>query len=197
MIENAPSIQATEQARLELSVAASAAERANRPRHLLALACLALIGAVIYLGFGLFQRAGARAKIAGARDQARQITDALARLEAASAGAVNRGLDPDAYMNSKIQALANTAGLTLNGTVTDQEISGASVPGMQQKRYSASGTNQDPEAIFAWLNSTRIDSSVRGLELRQLQLRPGGLSSSGQPGWSFDVDFVRWERKPR
>lgn len=185
-----PRLQASaaESARLELGVAASAAARKNRPRVLVFLAILVLIGAAIYALVQFRARSAALADLETKRSRLlkiQQLSEEIDRLKKRESA---RGLDPDPRVASKLEMLAAGVNFTLIGPVSDSDAGSAS--GLVQRKYTARAQNQDPAAMLRWLLATQ-GPETPGLEIARVSLRPGG----GEGSYNADIDFTRWEKR--
>lgn len=192
---------AQDQARMELSMAAASAERANRPRGMVILAGLLLIGAVIYAVSGLMARAATLENVESARSRARELDAITDRIKALQLQQATRGLKADPRVSKAIEELAAAAGVKADAAgkplvVPESEVTGIAVPGVTQKKYAAKVTGQDPKALLQWLVGVQSSGDTKGVEIFQLTLRPDA-SSAGvvSGGWSMDIEFVRWESR--
>ena len=188
-----------EQARLELSVAATAAERANRPRVLVWLAALLVVGASVALVMALSARTKEALRLGKARDAALSIERQKAELDALTAQVRSRGLEPDPRMAATLEALANVgAGLQLQGGISDTTDGMGNLPGgMMRKTYTARvAPGQDPAAIMNWLAETQNPETLKWLEISQLKFSPANAAGKGaMGGMNVEVKFSRYEKK--
>lgn len=187
-----------DEARLELVMAASASERANRPRALVVLACIVLAGAIGYAVMGISSRSAAASEVASERSESQQVAQMVDRIRAQQAVQALRGLEPNSRIGPEIEALAESQGLTADPAgkklvITESEVTGISVPGIVQRKYRAILVGQDPQAILNWLNLVQTSEQTRGVEISSLNMKPEPQGTRG--AWNLDVDFVRWERK--
>jgi hypothetical protein len=200
---------AADQARLDAAMAASAAERANRPRGLIVAGAVLLVLSVGYLLYTLTQRGAAQASVFSAQRSLDEIQRLAGLIDAESAAMAARGTAPDNAMVSKLEGLVMQAGLNPAGSTISEEPSGpVGQTGMRQRKYKARYTNQDPAAILRWLELTQSSPLTAGLEITRLRLTPAGPgpTAPGLPGavtnpgpadkagWNIDVDFARWEK---
>lgn len=196
--------------RLELTMAASSAERANKPSFLIILALVVLAGSLIYVITGVSARISASTDVSRAAVTAQSVIKLVADVRANAAGPRDERFGSDPRLASKIEELAAEMNLKLAGTVTTSDSGQAApVAGFQQKKLSAKAVNEDPRVALAWLEATQDRSRFPGLDIYNLRLNPGGSSSTpaisrptaslDEPaftgGWDFTIDFVRWERK--
>lgn len=187
-----------EQARLDLSMAAGAGERANRPRALLFGAVALLAAAVVYAIVGLGEREGALGRVETARKNADEVIRLVNQVRALQDTLAKRGLDPNPRIASSLEELARFSGTTLSGPVTDTPGTATGQAGMTQKRYTARFVNQQPDALLQFLNATQEAPETAGVEFARINLLPGVADpTTGQVLWNLDVDFTRWERQSR
>jgi hypothetical protein len=197
MIDSTPSSGSStsaSDARLELTVAAAAAERANRPRWIILLGCALLLISVIYALTQLSARATMFGKIAGERAQTRKVLDLKNSIESETLALAKRGTTPDPRAGGKVEGYALQTGVTLSGAVTDTTRSANSAINMQQHVYTAKAINQEPLAVLNWLNTIQSQYETTGLEMTRLRLTPGGATTSGTAGWNVDLELARWEK---
>ncbi|GEM_PF-2477024 len=184
-----------EQARLELNMAASGSERANRPRGFLYGAIALLIVASIYMLFGVRFRSSALARVEAARQQSGKIIELANETRALQSSLASRGVDYNPQMPIFLEQLAREKHAEPASAITEIGV-GSSVANMQQKKYRATFVNQDPEALLAFLNATQESPLTAGIEISRLEVKPGAPNeTTGQVLWKLDVDFSRWERK--
>ncbi|MBY0310751.1 MAG: hypothetical protein K2W85_01635, partial [Phycisphaerales bacterium] len=162
-----------EEARMELSMAASAAERANQPRWIVYLGVLLLIASCIFALWAWSQRSTALAQAERERLKTKRLVDLRNQLEVESSKLASRATIPDPRTGQHIEQLASTAGISTPPTVTDQLLGGASVGGMVQRKYTARLNSEDPLNVLNWLASTQTSPLTPGLEITRLVLRPG------------------------
>lgn len=183
-----------EQARLELSVAASGAERANRPKALLYGAIFLLIVASIYTLAGLRSRSAALGRVAAARLQTTKIIELTNEVRELKDKLGARGVDYNPQMANYLGQLADDNHAQAASAITEAGV-GDSIANMQQKRYRAQFIDQHPESLLAFLNATQSSPLTAGIEIARIEVRPGTPDETGQVRWKMDVDFNRWERK--
>jgi hypothetical protein len=196
MIDSGISPSTAEQARMDLSMAAGASERANRPRMMLYVAVLLLVIAAIYTLAGFSSRQAALGRVAKARKGADDMIKLVNQVKGLQKTLAERGLDPNPRIAFELEHLAQLSGLTLTGAVTDTPGTATGVAGMSQKRYTARFANQDPAALLQFLNVTQEAPETAGVEFARINLLPGSPDpATGQVLWNMDVDFSRWERQ--
>lgn len=184
-----------EQARLDLSLAASATERANRPRGPLYIALALLVVAGIYALAGISARQSSMSAVAKARRQSNEIIALVNEVKSFQKALAERGLDPNPHIGAQLEQLAGYSGLHLSSPVADTPAPETAVAGMSPKGYRARFDNQDPGALLQFLNATIDAPEVAGVGIRNLELTPGAPDpTTGQVNWNLSVDFIRWER---
>ncbi len=194
MIPPTTSPSASAEQRLELAVAAAEAERANRPRWIIVLGAVLLVAAAIYTITQASARSTMFGKIDGERAATKKVLDLRAAIESETLALSRRGTSPDPFAGQKIEGYAVQSGVTLAGAVTDQTRAANSQIGMQQHAYTAKAMNQDPLAVFNWLNTIRANYESTGLEITRLRFSPGGATAAGTAGWNVDLELARWEK---
>ncbi|MBL8991646.1 MAG: hypothetical protein JNJ48_08720 [Phycisphaerae bacterium] len=193
---NPGTVVVSDDAKLALADAASAAARHNRPRYLLFAGVLLIGGAAIYAAVAFAARASASGDLAGQQElttQVRAAVNALLALRSDEATQVNSPrYTPDLRVLARLEQLGTESGLT-GITYSDTEDMRSAPPGMQRKKYTATMNNVDGEAMVRWI--TRAVAEIQGLEVSMLQLNPGAATPEGKARWSGQVIFTRWERK--
>lgn len=188
-----------EQARLELSVAAAAAERANRPRVLVYLGVLLVVVALVALVMGLSARTKETLRLGRAREAAISLEKQKAELDALAAQVNSRGLAPDPRMAAALEALATVgARLQLQGGISDSTDGIGNLPGgMVRKVYTARvAPGQDPASIMEWLVASQDPENFKWLEISQLRFSPANAAGKGaMGGMNVEVKFSRYEKK--
>lgn len=192
-------IPGADDSRLELVMAAGAAERANRPRTLVVLAALVLVAAAGYALLGVSARSAATGAVETELRQTAELTKIAERIRALQGVQALRGLEPNSRIGKEIEDLAVEEGLTADPAgrklvIGESEVTGVAVPGVAQRKYTAKMTGQDAAAILRWLNNVQTSERTRGVEISVLNLKPEPQGTRG--AWNVDVEFVRWERRP-
>lgn len=194
MIDAALQPTQIEQARQDLAVAASMRERANRPRIYLVGAVLLLVVAAVYLLSGLAARSSAQGKVASARRNADEAITLVNRVQSLRETLSTRGLNPNPAMGAQLESLARSFQLE-PGTISDAGGTSSPAPGIVERRYNVTLTNQDPGAILQFLNSTQIDPQYAGIEVLSVSIRPGEPDPvTGLVHWTATVQLRRYER---
>lgn len=194
MIDNTLQPSVVEQARQDLSVAASMRERANRPKIYLIGAFLLLAAAVIYVLVGLASRSSAQTRVASARRNADEIIGMVNRVKSLQETLASRGLNANPAMGSQLENLAK--GFDVDpGTISDSGGTSSPAPGITERRYTVTLVNQDPAAILNFLNATQTDPTTAGVEIQSVSLRPGDPDpTSGLVRWGATIQLRRYER---
>lgn len=186
-----PDISADER-RAIMAARAARTERANRPIHLVALACVLLIVAAGALLLAWGRLNSAKTRLTGAAAQRERFIELGTRWrEVAARAATDQG--PKAgesitTLGSRIQGQASQAGMANSpGVPTTRD---SSRPGQPSKRVIMSFTNvKDPDlsALLHWIDLSLKE--VPGLELYALTLKVEADQ------WNLtSVQFSRWER---
>lgn len=204
--------------RLELMMAASANERANRPTFLVVLAMVVLIGAIIYLLVGLKALWSADERVALANNSTQRVIQLVAQVKATTASPMEASLAPDPRLGAKLEQAASAIGLQLSGDIATSVTSASVGAGLQQREFSAGASNADPAMVLAWLVKSQDHKEFPGLHVYNITLSPGGKTPSAAPrtppagalsipqpgvhddaryagGWTLSVRFIRYERK--
>lgn len=189
---------AVEQARMELSMAASSAERANRPRYLVWLGALCVAVAAIALLMALSTRTKEFLRLSKARNAAHAVEQQKQEWDALAAQLRARGMEPDPRMVSKLELIGMGEGLDLAGKITDTEELGNLPAGMTRRTYTVRGIQgENPQGVLGWIASTQDPRIISNLEITQLRFGPAtATGASGKTGgMNFEVVFGRFERK--
>ncbi len=180
-----------EEARFELTMAATARERANRPVSMLVLAGAVLAAAAVFAAYAVASRASSRAQLRrGLSDQVEVEARVgewkkLAEAETANAqgGAAGK---PGDFRVSKMEELATRAGMKArpNAPSTRDDKSRAGIVVFTHVYTEV----RDPSlsSLVEWVRSACAE--IGGLEVMSLTVRPEPA------GWKMDVTFRRWER---
>lgn len=189
------SVRLTDDDRYELAARAEAGARANRPTHLVLIAGLVLVAAVLGAAFGW----RADSKAAKALDRgSRELTlindraERLATLEAETSDPDTQNLNsPIPELFSRLGNLAREAGLETIPQVpqTDNE----SFPDARRVNYKyENGRSRNPirdpslEKMLTWVSL--VTERIPGMHVRHLSLTPQANS------WMMEVTFARFER---
>jgi hypothetical protein len=193
MIDSASTPSSNEQARLELSVAASSAERSNRPRGLIILSILAVLVCTGVVFASLNRRAEATKKLTTAQDRLRTLVEGRDEITRVTRILDAKGVAPDTRMASRIEKLATDAGVELVGAISDSDDTTNTMQGAVHKIYTAQvKPGADPSKVLTWLASVQADENTRNLEITQLRISQSG-GNKGQT--ATEVRFARWEKR--
>lgn len=185
-----------EQARLDLSVAASTAERTNKPKGLLYFAIFLLAIAAIYAITGLTARATSLARVASTRESASRVIKLTGEVRQMQSSLTARGVDPNPRIGFELEELAKQKGATPATTISEDRSAAPSIANMQQKVYKARFVDQQPVNLLNFLTAVPQNPATAGVEINRLGIRPGTPDpATGEVRWNLDVDFTRWERK--
>lgn len=178
-------------ARHELTVAAAARERRNRPMGLVAGAGALLVIAGIAAAAALASRASAAGELraqAGARERIGAQVEELTGLRAAAAAA--EGGDAGAplgalIVTARLDELATSVGL--KEKPAPPRVTDVPKGKIRVKEFLYQNVRSDNlKGLLAWLQSA--PGTVPGLEVYRLDLR------AEPTAWSMTVTFRRWER---
>ncbi len=182
--------------RMELASAASNTERRNRPRGLIVLGALALLGAIGFLAYGVMARASA----AEARDaQAGQLSAIQTEVERLlSLKERQRQLDlrlaPDSGIKSQLESLAEGAGM--KPIVVTETTEGSAASGVGRRKYTILLEDQPAQGVLQWLSGS---AAISGLSVTSIDLSPDLSAPEGTPEgsrlWRGTVAFSRYERR--
>jgi hypothetical protein len=196
MIETPSSTSGANQSRLELAVAAAAAERANKPRWLIVLGAMLLVGTTIFALVAANTRLTATNKVSDEWARTQRVLELKLALQKEVANLAAKGMVNDGLTNAKIEKLARDNQLTLKDIVSDSPQTPMANLGLRQHQYNARAANQSPESILRWLIATQESPELPGLEINRLVFRPGTGTAENTPGWNVEVYFNRWEKFP-
>lgn len=192
-VEESSTSSLVEQARLELSVAAAAGERGNRPMHWVFLAGVLLVIAGAYALYNIVSWGGQQAALQNQASQTSRMLDAIDSYKRAVDQVNSRIFDPDPAAGAKLEMLMDEAGLSRVPVAVEDGFGGLA-RGAKQKQYRATLNDQDPEPVLKWIELALHRGTVSGLALSSLDMRPGKHMPSGIVGWNVTVRFTRWER---
>lgn len=183
-----PAARASLDDRFAIASSASSTERVNRPRHLVLLAVLVLIGAFIYLAAALSDRASA---IRAMKRQQRDAEKIIATAEELAVFDERAASDPASafgapipMMLSRLEELAKEAGLTQ--ALSHRRGPGETKGGATMYRYPYEIRDPNLESVMLWLQ--KCVEGIPGLEVQSLRIRPEPQS------WYVSVTLTRWER---
>jgi hypothetical protein len=182
----------SEDARLELAMAAAARERRNRPRGLVVGALAVLLIAAIAAGMGIkSQRRAVRSLRHTLEDQA-QVEAMAAEFRALSeqerAAGTQRAGEPIQNFRSLMETLATQAGMSSRPSPT--ELTPDRQGSVLVRTWSYEFQEANIKAVLDWLRRATVDpvSRIPGLEVFSLDLKPSGEK------WQVTLRLRRWER---
>lgn len=184
-------IPMTEDERYDGALAATGAERRNRPRHLVVLGVLALVVALLALGWAWTSRASAREALGSRRRELAQIRSLGAELTALRAQRTFRSDEEDLFrtptdMLSRLKDLAAEAGLESSPPVpVEREVN---LQAGSRREWPYSVTDASLDALLGWVRLA--GERIPGTFAQTIELRPAGSR------WRLDVTFARYERTP-
>lgn len=182
--------------RLELAMAASRAERRNRPRALAVLAVLVLAGAVAHLLWTMAVRGTQTARLSRASSQMASIQGVVSQLKSAQTTRADPKYNPANDMVGRLQRFADQVGLPRPQVQEKDPTTTAGVKGFIKKVYSTVINDADPALLLEWVTRSTDGENFPGLEIEQMKLTPGRTLENGTVAWSLDIAFRRWERLP-
>jgi hypothetical protein len=185
---------ASDDARLELAMAAMRSERRNRPRYLVLIALLVLVVAVVNLLWTFTSRAAAAASLSRATASLANIQGVISQLQTLEERRTSPKFDPDNDMEGKLSRYAMQLGLPRVEVAAKEPTS--SLKGFRKRTYTTQVQEQDPDLLLSWITKSTDGVTFPGLEVEQLKLVPGRVLESGKVGWTLDITFRRWERLP-
>lgn len=185
-----------EEARLELSAAAAAAERANRPLLPVILGAVLLAIAIVYAlraGAGL---TAARLDIGRQQSMTAEVQGLVTELRNLTDPHKSELNDPDPGAQAKLEQLASAAGLPARPKFEIRATDDRSAPpGTKRWIYSASIKGAEASPLIQWITEATGDNSanLKGMEVGQIKLVPAkGPGAGGQ--WDADIVLTRLER---
>jgi hypothetical protein len=181
--------------RLELSMAAMRSERRNRPRFVVVIALLVLVGAVANLAWTFMARTAAATRLTRATASLGSIQGVIGQLETMEAERTSPKYDP-MDMVVRLQNFATQVGLPRPEVQAKDPQTTANVRGFNKRVYTTVISNADPEQILRWVAEATDGVTFPGLETDSFKLTPGSVLPNGKVGWTLDIAFRRWERKP-
>lgn len=178
-------------------LAASDAERANRPRWMVRLGLALVLGAMVYSGLSWTAFRGAVSGLRSTQAADFSLRGTLSEIRSLSAapeqGAVV-AYDPIPNPQTIMEQQAVMAGLDRPSPprIGDDRVGGQ----ISRKtfRYSTV-TSSSAASLLEWLLG--VERAIPGMEVRGLDLRPQtGRGTGGSPtGWELDVEFARLEKQ--
>lgn len=184
----------SDDARAALTAAANGAARANRPRWLIYLGALAVVGALLFTGYNVVRNVAAQKSLSNAQSQLAEVEAEVKKIKAIQAADATVGGDrtaPDSRRAGKISRIGTECGLTIASENEGDDLRGAPSKAVKRKRYDYRLNNQPAAPVFTWLK--RVTAELDGTQVNRIELSPAD-GNNGQPGWNVSVTFTRWER---
>jgi hypothetical protein len=179
-------------ASLELAMAAASAQNASRPRYLIVLASLLLVGAVAYLLWVITAQGAAAAQLNKAKVNLDTLKATIAQVRSVSDTASRQLYEPNQRVVNLLTTSAEQMGLP--GVLPSTAADIRNVKGYVIKQYSVSLAERDPSLLLAWLKRVTNDSEIPGLDLARVKFTPSFVLDNGKVGWNMEVTFRRWQR---
>ena len=179
----------TDDERYEMTAAAEASLRHNRPRHLVVLGALVLaVGAVALLA-AFSSKTSTDEKLASAQAELAKIRQLNADLEFVRTTARERPQDEDIYrtppdFRSRLERLAEQAGLADSPPIPQQRS--ISVNGGQRVEWPYLVNDKSLGALLKWVRLAIEE--IPGTFPHSIEITPQG------EGWRMRVTFARYER---
>jgi len=190
-IDTGPFSQGQE-ASLDLTMAAAATERSNRPKNWVILSLLLLVISVGYLAWILASRGASAAKLSKARNDYKNLDTLVQQFKASFDPAAASLLDPNPSVTNLLQTHAEDLGI--KDTLASAGNDTRNIKGYVSKQYSMNFIEKDPTVLLQFLSRVTTDSKLAGLDIWSLKLTPGFKLPNGSVGWSLEVRFKRWQR---
>lgn len=182
----------SEESRLQVAVVAGSTERSNRPKFLLTLAGLLLVGAAVYAGMQARALGVARAEVQQQQQRVQRINALVAEVRTAHGRQQLDALPRDAQTTDKLQRLGKSLGLPQSLTIGERGMS-AGAPGFTKRMYTANFTTPDAGVVLEWLVKATGENTfgISGVEVNMVKLTPQHNNNSG---WGVEVVLSRIER---
>jgi hypothetical protein len=185
----------SEEARFELTLAAGARERRNRPLWMVAGAVLVLAITAIAALTGVVAHRSARAQLQRGLEDLASVEHMAAQFRALDAVASQAGQSqlgqPMQRLQSNLEALATRAGFTTPPLARNEDPSPPNESGIIVRRLNYFDVREPSLGkILEWLRLATQDpgSRIPGLEIESLRLKPEGNA------WNMNLRLRRWER---
>jgi len=193
---NTPNSPHNDEALMGLSAAAAAADRANQPRWMIIAALVILAITALYAILGVSSRAAAATEQRRAQGEYNRILDAATRLDAAIATRDSAASTPS-NVPVVLESLAQQSRPPLAVQISSSTVARRVLGRIGRMQYDARITEQDPEAIFAWLNDALSGErdALKGLRIDSLEITPGRSEVEGPGRWNATINFYRWQNQ--
>lgn len=174
----------------ELASLAAAAARRNKPTHLVAAACVLLVGALAMAGSALLSRQSAERALARAAHENVRAAALIAEINrvrgdrAGGSGPTSRENEPVPNFGSTMSNLASQAGLTVGIPQEASQASGAYI----RRNYTYSVSTPSLDAVMTWIQ--RAGQEIPGTQVTGLTVTPQAAARI----WTVTIKFARLER---
>lgn len=177
---------------LELAMAAASAQNASKPRYLIVLASLMLVGAAAYLLWVITAQGAAARQLNKSQASLDTLKVTIAQVKTTYDPESMKRYEPNQRVINQLTTSAEQSGLP--GVVPSTAADIRNVKGYVIKQYSVSIAEKDPAVLLQWLQRVTNDSEIPGLDLARIKLTPGYKLPNGVVGWNMEVTFRRWQR---
>jgi len=172
--------------RYVLAAMASRRARRNRPRRLVVLCALVLVGAGTFAGWGASRRSATAAELRAARTELATVEQLVPQYQEASARGEVSPYTPVPDLVTRLQTYARQARLDKDLPSTDATESPAG-PLLETTVPLRNIQNKTLPPVTRWL--ARVMDEIPGIEIRLLQITPNDR------GWNVNVTFVKPTRR--
>jgi len=179
----------SEDQRFELSAIAARDERRNRPAHLLLLATICFVLALLAMIWAALSRASALKTLGDQRFMASQIQQTCGEIVALREHAAKQGdkiNQPISQIRSRLQAIAAESGVKGKVQIPRDEGEERRGPSKRIKFRFDNVQDENLGALLAWLDNAVKE--LPGVEVYSVSIRPQANV------WNLSVTFARWER---
>jgi len=182
----------SEDERFELTARASAQEAGNRPRGLVILGGVLVLGSLLTAVLGWWSKASAEEHYRNRADEAFRVQRLVAEwrdlTQTETEGASSEKYQPIEGILSRMESLATRAGIKAVPQ-TPSQPNQPNIAGGEMKRYRYQNVRDDSlQALIDWMRLATTE--IPGMELEEIS----ELKSEGN-GWRMTVIFRRWERR--
>ncbi|MFT3683481.1 MAG: hypothetical protein QM783_00920 [Phycisphaerales bacterium] len=181
-------------ARAALTAAANGAARANRPRWLIYLGAVAVVGAILFALYNVTRNVAAQSALKNAQSQLASVETEVKKIKAIQDADATVGGDrtaPDSHRLSKISRIGVECGLVIATESEGDDFRGTPSKAVKRKRYDFKVNNQLAAPVLTWLK--RVTAELDGTQINRIEFSPAD-GIEGKPGWNVSVTFTRWER---
>lgn len=172
--------------RATLAAQASRAEQRNRPRALLLIAAIVLVGGVWFAWSGYARHVEAEDRAGAAQRFSDSVLKAAGKLQSLESQGVVQAREPMSQLFSRIEAMGGTAKLKNRVPIGASQTRPERTLGWNQVKTTY--TIRDPQlpAVLKWIDLVVAD--IPGMEVHSITIRPEASD------WVVIVVFSRWER---